>query len=104
MDNKEFIIQSLSPIGNSKIQGMNGHVKAKSKENKKVPEAKKMQVSTTRMEANKKGQDDELSTLSKLSYMNAGARYELLSINEQLLDFDMNLKVQRNQNKLNRKF
>jgi len=53
-----------------------------------------MQVNTSRIiEGITKGQDDELMTLNKLSLMNAGARYELLSINKQLLDFDMNLKV-----------
>jgi hypothetical protein len=54
-----------------------------------------VQINTTRLEKSTRGQgpEDELLTLNKLSFMNAGARYELLSINEQLLDFDMNLKV-----------
>ena len=37
--------------------------------------------------------DEDMYKLDKLSLMNAGARYELLNINQQLLDFDMNLKV-----------
>ena len=83
----------MTPIGNNKLASLNMYGKSTSKENKKINDIKKMQVNTTRIENSAKGQDDELLTLNKLSLLNAGARYELLSINKQLLDFDMNLKV-----------
>lgn len=43
--------------------------------------------------ARTEGKEDEMQALDKLSYMNAGARYELLSINQQLLNFDLKFKV-----------
>jgi len=70
----------------------NGYIKSKCKENKKRLDPKQIQINTTRIESMQE-QDDELLTLNKLSFMNAGARYELLSINKQLLDFDLNMKV-----------
>lgn len=38
-------------------------------------------------------EEDDLATLNKLSLINADARYELLNVNKQILDFGLNLKV-----------
>jgi len=81
------------------------HTKSPSKENRMYKQTqqnidpnggKKSAVNTSRLEENeisKENIDDDIATLSKLSYMNAGARYELLSINQQLLDFDLKFQV-----------
>lgn len=82
----------------------NVHSQNTPKENRRTStenKPKRQQVNTTRIEDASVADkllaspfaEDELATLSKLSLMNAGARYELLSINEQLLDFNVNIKV-----------
>ena len=80
---------------NAKYHGNNVHAKSTSKENLKAIDLRKFQISTTRTANIKREQEDELQTLNKLSYLNAGARYELLSINQQLLDFDLKFKVRQ---------
>lgn len=69
-----------------------------SKENRRgETEQRKLHVNSTRIEGSEKETvgEDELTTLNKLSMLNAGARYELLSINKQLLDFDISMKAQK---------
>lgn len=67
--------------------------KSVSKENRNTRIANSKEHHLNSIQTTKKSHEDELSTLDKLSYMNAGARYELLSINQQLLNFDLKFKV-----------
>ena len=39
--------------------------------------------------------EEEVDRLDKLTLLNVGARVELLDINQQILDFDLNLNVYR---------